>query len=156
MKFDKKGKTWIIVPILLLLMGVCLSPFTTSTTEAQLTQNQPPTITIIKPEEKGLYFRDIRFFPAVRTLIFGYITIKANAADDKGIKQVEFYIDGELRNTSISVHHCGSYMWIWNERTWIRSHHTIKVVAIDNESLMAEDTCDVFLHNFPLFHPLFP
>lgn len=127
-----------------------------SSSEAQGSQNQPPTISIISPEENGIYFRDFRIFPAARILIFGYITIKANAADDNGIEMVEFYIDGELHNISTVIHHCGSYMWVWNERSWIQSHHTIKVVAIDNESLIAEDSCEVFLRNFPGLHRSYP
>jgi len=156
MKNKQKRKSWIILLILLLLMEVCVFPLTASISEAQLTQNQPPTVTIIKPEEKSMYLRDIRFFPAFRTLIFGYITIKANTTDDLGIKQVEFYVDGVLRNVSTKVHSCGSFMWTWNECVWFQSRHTIKVIAMDNESLVAEDTCEVVIHNFPLLHLLYP
>ena len=156
MNNGKKVKLWIILPVLLLFMEACVFPLTVTSSETQSIQNQPPTISIIKPEKKGMYFKNTRFFPALRILIFGYFTIKATATDDIGIKQVEFYVDGELRNISTKPHSCGSYMWTWNERIWIRSHHTIKVIAIDNENLTAEDTCKVIIHNFPIFHPFYP
>ncbi len=156
MNYGKKRKTGSIVLILLLFVEAILLPLSVMSTEALSTQNHPPTVTIIKPDKKGIYFKDVRFSPALRILIFGFITFKATATDDTGIKQVEFYVDGELRNISTSPHSCGSYMWTWNERTWIRSHHTIKVVAVDNESLTAEATCDVVFHNFPLLHPFYP
>ena len=152
----KLGRSWIVlISIVILFMGTSILPITTSMSSAQLTQNQPPTVSIIKPEEKSLYIRDFRLFPSLRTLIFGFITIKANAGDDIGIKQVEFYIDGELKNISTKVHSCGSYMWVWNERTWLQSRHTIKVIAVDADGLMAEVTCEVALHNFPFLHPLY-
>lgn len=127
-----------------------------SPSKAQSSENQPPTISLISPKDQGVYFRDFRILPALRILIFGYFTIKANAGDDNGIKQVEFFVDGELKNISTAVHHCGSYMWVWNERSWIPTKHTIKVVAVDNESLMTEDSCEVILLNFLRFHPLYP
>ena len=139
-----------------MFIGTSILPITSSISSAQLTQNQPPTVSIIKPEEKNFYIRDFRLFPSLRTLIFGYITIKANGGDDIGIKQVEFYIDGELKNISTLVHSCGSYMWVWNVRTWLQSRHIIKVIAVDADGLTAEDTCEVALHNFPFLHPLYP
>jgi len=156
MNNGKKVKLWIILPMLLLLMEACVFPLTATSNEIKIKQNQPPTVSIINLEKKGIYFRNSRFLPALRILIFGYITIKATATDDIGIKQVEFYVDGELRNISTKPHSCESYMWTWNERIWIRSHHTIKVIAVDNESLTTEDTCKVIIHNFPIFHPFYP
>jgi hypothetical protein len=124
--------------------------------KAQSSENQPPTISLINPDEQGIYFRDFRIVPASRILIFGYFTIKVNAGDDNGIKQVEFYIDGALKNISTTIHHCGSYMWVWNERSLIPSRHTIRVVAVDNENLITDASCEVMLLNVPGFHPLYP
>ena len=152
----KENSRIIIISMILLFVGTSILPITTSVGSAQLTQNQPPTVSIIKPEEKSFYIHDLRLFPSLRTRIFGFITIKASATDDTGIKQVEFYIDGELKNISTKVHSCGSNMWIWNERTWLQSKHTLKVIAVDIDGLTAEDTREVVFHNFPILHPLYP
>ncbi|MBE3123055.1 MAG: hypothetical protein IMZ43_04220 [Thermoplasmata archaeon] len=150
-------QSWIvIISVVILFMATSIFPYAKNISRAQPTQNEPPVVSIINPEAKNLYFRDIHLFPSARTLIFGFITIKANANDDTGIKQVDFYIDGVLRNTSFAPHHCGSYMWVWNDRALFRSRHTIKVIAVDTDGLTAEDTCDVSLHNFPFLHPLYP
>jgi hypothetical protein len=146
----------VIISVVILFMATSIFPSAKNISRAQLTQNEPPVVSIINPEEKNLYIRDIRLIQSGRTLIFGYITIKANANDDTGIKQVDFYIDGVLRNTSFAPHHCGSYMWVWNDRALLGSRHTIKVIAVDTDGLTAEDTCDVSLHNFPFLHPLYP
>lgn len=116
----------------------------------------PPTITIIKPEEKSFYFRDQRLFRFLKTVILGHITILAQAEDDTGIKEVRFYIDGELRHTSYNPVTMNLYSWTWNDRIWIRHRHTIKVVAVDVDNNVAEDTRQVSIRNFPLLHPLRP
>lgn len=117
-----KGKFLVIIlSIFLIGTGINILLHASHTSSAKQIRNQPPTVSIIKSEEKSFYLHDIRLFPSLRTHIFGFLTIKANAADDAGIKQVEFYIDGELRNISTSVHHCGSHMWIWNERILLKS-----------------------------------
>jgi hypothetical protein len=146
----------VILSVVILFMATSIFPSAINISRAQLTQNEPPVVSIINPEAKNLYIRDIRLFQSGRTLIFGFITIKANANDDTGIKQVDFYIDGVLRNTSYAPHHCGSYMWVWNDRALFRSRHTIKVIAVDNDGLAAEDSSEVSLHNFPFLHPLYP
>lgn len=142
--------------MILLFIGTSILPIITNIDNAQLIQNEPPTVSIIKPEEKSFYIRDFRLFPSLRTRILGFVTVKVSASDDTGVKQVEFYIDGELKNISTTVHSCGSYMWIWNERTWLQSRHTLKVIAVDTDGLTSEDAREVTLHNFPLLHPLYP
>jgi hypothetical protein len=152
----KENSRIILLSILLLFIGTNILPIIITISCGQLTQTQPPPVSIIKPEEKSIYIHDFRLFPSLRTLVFGFITIKASAADDTGIKQVEFYIDGELKNISTLVHSCGSHMWVWNERTWLQSRHTIKVIAVDVDGVTSEDTREVSLHNFLLLHPLYP
>lgn len=152
----KENKSLLIIPMILLFIGTSILPIITNIDNAQLIQNEPPTVSIIKPEEKSFYIRDFRLFPSLRTRILGFVTVKVSASDDTGVKQVEFYIDGELKNISTTVHSCGSYMWIWNERTWLQSRHTLKVIAVDTDGLTSEDAREVTLHNFPLLHPLYP
>jgi len=157
MVLEKKEHSRIIIIFMILLfIGTSILPITTSIGNAQLTQDEPPTVSIIKPEEKSFYIRDFRLLPSLRTRILGFITVKVSATDDIGVKQVEIYIDGVLKNISTTVHSCGSYMWIWNERTWLQSSHTLKVIAVDTDGLTAEDTRVVVLHNFPILHPLSP
>jgi len=156
MNYGPKRKTWCIVPVLILLMEAILFPLMAISSEAQFTQNQPPTVRIVQPAKKGIYFKDLRLFPALRIVIFGYVTLRVNATDDMGVKRVEFYVDGVLRDIKTSPHSCGSYMWTWSERIWVRSHHTLKVVAVDTENLTSEITFDVIIHNFPLLHPFYP
>ncbi len=157
MNLEKKDNSKIIIlSVIVLLVGTSILPLTANISYAQQTQNEPPTVSIIKPEEKGFYIRDLRIFPSMRTRILGFITVKVSASDDTGIKQVEFYVDGELRNTSKAAHSCGSYMWFWNDRTWLQSRHTLKAIAVDLDGSTSEDVCEVTLHNFPFLHPLYP
>ena len=156
MILEKKEHLIIIILSVILLMGTSILSLTTNISYAQQTHNEPPIVSIIKPEEKSFYIRDFRLFPSLRTLILGFITVKVSASDDTGIKQVEFYVDGKLKNISTTVHSCGSYMWIWNERTWLQSRHTLKVIAVDTDGLTSEDAREVALHNFPFLHPLYP
>ncbi|HWR27625.1 MAG TPA: Ig-like domain-containing protein [Candidatus Thermoplasmatota archaeon] len=152
----KENSRILLISIVLLFIGTSILPMTLSIGSAQLTRNEPPTVSIVKPVEKSFYIRDFRLLPSLRTHILGFITVKVNAADDVEVKQVEIYIDGELKNISTTVHSCGSYMWIWNERSWLQSRHTLKVIAVDTDGLTAEDTREVVLHNFPILHPLYP
>jgi len=118
--------------------------------------NIPPTISMIKPEDKRFYFRDRRLFRFPRVFIIGHITIEAEAQDNGEIKQVEFYIDDELRNVSIEPEDNGNYVWTWNDRIWLRGRHTIKVVAVDFDDNTDEESRTVRIINFPRLHPLRP
>jgi len=119
----------------------------------------PPTISIIKPEEKRFYFRDKRLFRRLMTksFIIGYITIEAEANDNKGIKQVEFYVDGKLKHTSTEPINDNKYTWTLNKRTLLFRHrHTITVTAVDTDDNTESDSVKVFIINFPILHPLRP
>jgi hypothetical protein len=119
-------------------------------------QTIPPTVSIIKPKEKSLYFRDHRLIVFPKTLIIGFITITAEAHDDTGIKEVQFYIDETLKNTTYTPGDGGFYSWTWNDRSWIRSRHTITVKVIDTDDNEVQASLAVSLRNFPLLHPLKP
>ena len=119
----------------------------------------PPTISIIKPKEKRFYFRDKQLFRRVitKSFIIGHITIKAEANDNKGIKQVEFYVDGKLKHTSTTPTSIDTYIWTLNERTLFFNHrHTITVTAVDTDDNTESDSVKAFIINFPLLHPLRP
>ena len=119
----------------------------------------PPTISIIKPEEKRFYFRNKRLFRRLlpRAFIIGHVTIEAEAYDNEGIKQVEFYVDGDLKHTSTEPKINGIYIWTLNDRTlFFRHRHTISVTAVDTDDNKDSDSKKVFIINFPLLHPLRP
>jgi len=125
----------------------------TFTTEKE-DSNEPPTIELIKPESKRFYFRNRSLFRFPVILIIGYIDIKVNVSDSKGIEKVEFYIDGNLKNTRTESNEAEVYSWMWNERRVFR--HTISVIAYDTDGNTATTTKSVFIFNFPLLHPLRP
>jgi len=115
--------------------------------------NDPPTVTIIKPN-KQIYFRDKPIFSFPGVFIIGHITIEVEAKDNTGIKQVEFYIDGDLKNICTEPTDDEFYSWTWNEKTFLR--HTIRVVAVDIVDNISEESNKVFIFNFPRIHPFKP
>ena len=82
-------------------------------------------------------------FPA--PFVIGGIDIIVNASDsESGIKEVRFYIDGQLKKTVNN----SPYEWTWNERIFFG--HTLSVEALDNTGNKAEDSMAVFVINmFP-------
>jgi hypothetical protein len=103
-------------------------------------ENKDPKVCIVKPQ-RGLYiFNSMirRYLFRFRIpLIIGKITIIANATDeDSGIERVEFYINGELKETDTTEPY--SYLWRWNRPRLIHIF-CITVVAYDNEGVTAED-----------------
>ncbi len=85
----------------------------------------PPEVNIVKPEKAIYVFNEklIRFkFP----IIFIGITIKVDAIDNEsGVERVEFYIDGELKNTDNDA----PFEWLWKDS--LTRRHNIKVTAFD-------------------------
>lgn len=88
--------------------------------------NDNPTVEITKPE-KAVYIKDNRIMPFFSTLIFGGLNIEGNADDLNGIRNVEFYIDDELKANLFSE----PYVWNWSERSPLKFKHTIKLIAYD-------------------------
>ena len=87
----------------------------------------PPSVEIIKPQEKSFYFLNNRILSCFTIFIIGNIDVEVEAYDsESGVDRVEFYIDGELQDTDDS----SPYSWTWSE--WAFFKHTIKVVAYDN------------------------
>lgn len=86
--------------------------------------NEVPTISLIGPSEKSLFFDSAD------------ITIEAEAKDSDGfIDRVEFYIDGELIGSdhSTPVNHVYSYNWLKVPA----GRYAIRVKAIDNNGAEA-------------------
>ena len=103
---------------------------------------QPPTIEIIKPKEKMLYFRNNEGRAFLLSLIIGPITIQANAEDTDGeIRNVEFYINGVLKHNVTE----GPYNYDWNERAF--GFRTITVKAYDTTGLMNSAEIRILIFN---------
>ena len=97
-----------------------------------------PEIKIVKPE-RGIYINDEKkvnfFFP----VIFNEITVEVDASDeDSGIEKVEFYIDGELKETDTEA----PYSYFWNDS--LKRFHTIEVTAYDKAGNTADDSIKVY------------
>lgn len=73
------------------------------------------------------------------------ITIKADAADDKGITKVEFYIDNVLKGTDTS----SPYKWNWDTTKNKSGTHNIKAKAYDTINQTAEHTIQVIVDQPP-------
>jgi hypothetical protein len=89
------------------------------------------SVIITKPLEKSFYFQDEkRFSLPQRTIIYGSITITANATADAEVALVEFYIDGKL----IANDTTAPYNYTWSpiiQFNGLSLQHTIKVIAYD-------------------------
>ncbi|MEM0466722.1 MAG: Ig-like domain-containing protein [Candidatus Thermoplasmatota archaeon] len=96
------------------------------------TQDNPtPSVIITKPLEKTLYVQDKQkgSLPK-RTIIYGPITITANATAAAGIAKVEFYVNGKLIGTDTTA----PYSCQWKPIIQFNGAsltHTITVKAID-------------------------
>jgi len=90
-----------------------------------------PLVNIITPETNRLYVfdREIMTIPASESIIIGSITITVSADDPEGIRNVEFYIDNELKYNATKE----PYSWRWSELSV--GYHTIKIVVYDNTQI---------------------
>lgn len=89
----------------------------------------PPTVWISKPEDGDI--------------VYGYVTIQADATDDRGINKVEFYIDGTKEKT-VKV---SPYTYEWPTRSVSLGRHHIKVIASDTSDQTDEKEITVSLIN---------
>lgn len=108
-------------------------------------ETEPPQVKITKPVN-ALYLGNIRIRKYLfrnKPLIIGKINITVNATDDEsGIKRVEFYIDGQLKENITTPPY--AYMWK-RDRIKIFGHrHTIKVTAFDNAGNNASEEIKVW------------
>ena len=86
----------------------------------------PPNVKIVSPEN-AIYILDQKLIGFSFPIIFIGVTIEVDATDNEsGIERVEFYIDGELKNTDTDA----PYSWIWKDASTRK--HTIKVTAFDH------------------------
>jgi len=109
------------------------------------------SVVITKPLEGMFYFQDQERFSLLNnTVVYGPITITANASASSGISKVEFYIDGKLKSTDTS----GPYEFPWRpliQFNGLSLKHTIEVIAYDNSGHNASAELNVTKWRF---HPL--
>ncbi len=89
---------------------------------AKLENDDPPTVSITSP--------------ANGTAVRGSIIIRVDAGDDKGIKDVDFYID----NVKMHTDSTSPYKYTWDTTAYPNGSHLIRVIAYDtaNQSKGAE------------------
>lgn len=91
--------------------------------------DNPPTVSITSPINGAT--------------ISGTVTISADASDDKGVKQVDFYYDSTL----IGSDSASPYSVSWDSASVTDGTYTLKAVAIDTISQQASDSINVLVDN---------
>jgi len=66
-------------------------------------------------------------FPAAFSKVSGNVVILADAIDNVGIKNVEFYIDGKLAKVDTSE----TFAYEWNTMAYTNDMHTLLCKAVD-------------------------
>jgi protocatechuate 3,4-dioxygenase beta subunit len=96
-----------------------------------------PTVSIINPSNG--------------TTVSGTVSIQAEAADDKGLNKVEFYID----NTKIGEDTGSPYEYAWNTTLYSNGSHTIKAIAYDTINQDTQHQISVIVNNVAGDNPPF-
>lgn len=74
--------------------------------------------------------------PAAGSYVSDPISIDVEASDAAGIKQVEFYVNGNL----LGVKTAKPYSMVWDPNSVTESSHVLKIVVIDNNGRISEKT----------------
>lgn len=100
---------------------------------------EEPEISIVKPERGWLYLNDEKKIRTGFTIVFGKVTIEAQAYDDKTeIEKVEIYIGNEIAKTDVSE----PYSYSWTQQGF--GLYNVRVVAYDSFSNTATDSIIVW------------
>jgi hypothetical protein len=109
------------------------------------------SLNITKPKANTLYIQDSeKMGLPIDTIIYGPITITAEASAGSGIARVEFYIDGVKKATVTAP----PYQYFWQpliQFNGLSLKHNIKVIAYDNNGNNATKQLNVTKWRF---HPL--
>jgi subtilisin family serine protease len=91
----------------------------------------PPSVTITNPTEGST--------------VSGSVTVTADASDDAGVSQVEFFIDGG----SIGVDADGADGWsvLWNTILYSNGSHTVLATATDTSAQTSSDSIETIVDN---------
>ena len=95
------------------------------------TTDNPPSVSVTNPTDGAT--------------VSGTVTVTADASDDNGVSQVEFFVDGG----SIGVDSDGSDGWSasWDTTTYVDGGHTVEAVATDSAGQTASDSVSVTVDN---------
>jgi hypothetical protein len=93
--------------------------------------DDPPTVTITNPAEGAT--------------VSGSVDVTADASDDRGVAQVEFFVDGG----SIGVDTDGTDGWSasWDTTAYADGSHTVSATATDTGAQTASDSVTVTVDN---------
>ena len=84
--------------------------------------------------------------PANAATVSGSVNVTANASDDKGVTQVEFFVDG----VSIGVDTSAPYAASWDTTAYSDGTHTVSAMATDTIGQTGTGTISVTVQNAPL------
>ncbi|KAA0001288.1 MAG: hypothetical protein FE040_00575 [Thermoplasmata archaeon] len=105
-----------------------------------LRSNGNISVSVTRPSN-ALYINDREIIPLNRAIIFGKITIDVDVASDMGVKEVDFYIDGNLKYKCTGP----PYQWLWDEHAV--GNHEIEIKAYDSQDNKAEDALGITIFN---------
>jgi len=84
--------------------------------------------------------------PSNGVVVFGTVNVTANASDDNGVTQVEFFVDG----VSIGVDTTAPYSASWDTTAYGDGVHTISATATDTIGQTGSDSVSVTVQNSPV------
>ena len=83
--------------------------------------------------------------PSNGSTVSGSVNVTANASDDHGVTQVEFFVDG----VSIGVDTSAPYSASWNTTTYSDGAHTVSATATDTIGQTGNSSVGVTVQNAP-------
>jgi len=95
---------------------------------------------ISRPSD-ALYINDREIMPMGKPILIGKITIRASVESAIEVKNVTFYIDGEVKFKDSEA----PYQWLWDEHAI--GNYIIMAKAYDSEGGMASDEKEVWILN---------
>jgi hypothetical protein len=87
--------------------------------------------------------------PANGATVSGSVNVTANASDDFGVTQVEFFVDG----SSIGVDNSAPYAVTWNTTTAPNGSHTVTATARDTANQTTSTSINVTVNNVVVDNP---
>ncbi|MFO8036565.1 MAG: S8 family serine peptidase [Anaerolineales bacterium] len=108
-----------------------VSTFVPKLVESGGTTDNPPSVSITNPADGAT--------------VSGTVSVTADATDDNGVSQVEFFVDG----SSIGIDSDGSdgYSASWDTTAYVDGGHTVEAVATDSAGQTASDSISVTVDN---------
>ncbi|MGC4047162.1 MAG: S8 family serine peptidase [Armatimonas sp.] len=81
--------------------------------------------------------------PTTGAIVSGTTSVSVNATDNRGVRSVDFYIDGSLQTSTTIT----PYAYSWNTKNWPNGIHTVGVVATDTSGNTASAQVIVTVNN---------